>query len=86
MLTGMGYPGYAGRVPKSAASVARILQQNGYSTMALGKWDHTPFGHVSAAGPFNYWPTGDGFDHFYGFMVRPNSVKHGICFSFSNLG
>ena len=40
----MGYPGYAGRVPKSAASMAKVLGQNGYASFALGKWDHTPFG------------------------------------------
>jgi len=56
-------------VPKSAASVAKVLGNSGYTTFALGKWDHTPFGHISAGGPFTYWPTGEGFDHFYGFMA-----------------
>ncbi len=67
-LLAMGYPGYNGLIPKSAASVAKVLQQRGYTTMALGKWDHTPPGDVTIAGPFDRWPTGDGFDHFYGFM------------------
>ena len=67
-LLAMGFPGYNGRTPKSAATVARILQQRGYTTMALGKWDHTPPGEVTIAGPFDRWPTGDGFDHFYGFL------------------
>lgn len=67
-LLAMGFPGYNGQIPKSAASVAKVLQQRGYVTMALGKWDHTPPGDVTIAGPFDRWPTGDGFDHFYGFM------------------
>ena len=67
-LLAMGFPGYNGRTPKSAATVAKVLQQRGYTTMALGKWDHTPPGDVTIAGPFDRWPSGDGFDHFYGFM------------------
>lgn len=64
-----GFPGYWARVPKSAATIARILQQNGYTTYALGKWDHLPTEDTSTAGPTTYWPTGQGFDHFYGFLA-----------------
>lgn len=64
-----GYPGYWARVPKSAATIAKILQQNGYTTYALGKWDHLPSEDTSPAGPMTYWPTGQGFDHFYGFLA-----------------
>lgn len=67
-LLAMGFPGYNGQTPKSAATIAKILQQRGYTTMALGKWDHTPPGDVTIAGPFDRWPSGEGFDHFYGFM------------------
>lgn len=63
----MGFPGYNGIVPPQAASGAKILQQHGYTTYALGKWDHVPAREVSASGPFLGWPNGDGFDHFYGF-------------------
>eukprot|EP00854_Cymbomonas_tetramitiformis_P010741 gene10741-12710_t len=68
-LTAMGFPGYSARVPRTAAGVAKLLQRNGYATFALGKWDHTPFEDISVAGPFEHWPSGAGFDHFYGFMA-----------------
>lgn len=64
----MGFPGYDGRVPRTAASFAKILKYSGYTTFALGKWDHTPPGEITVAGPFDRWPSGEGFDHFYGFM------------------
>jgi arylsulfatase A-like enzyme len=66
--TSMGYPGYDGFVPPTAASTAKVLKHQGYSTMALGKWDHTPFKHQTPVGPFDLWPLGQGFDHFYGFL------------------
>lgn len=65
----MGFPGYNGVVPREAASGAKILQERGYTTYALGKWDHTPGKEITSAGPFVGWPSGDGFDHFYGFMA-----------------
>ncbi|WP_341532057.1 arylsulfatase (plasmid) [Nostoc sp. UHCC 0302] len=63
-----GYPGYTTILPKSAATVAEILRQNGYNTAAFGKWHNTPDYETSAAGPFDRWPTGLGFEHFYGFL------------------
>lgn len=63
-----GFPGYDDMVPKSAATTARVLRDQGYSTMAIGKWDHTPGPFTSPAGPFDLWPLGQGFDRFYGFM------------------
>jgi arylsulfatase len=68
-LSAMGFPGYNGFVPPQAASGARVLQLNGFTTYALGKWDHTPLFEVSSAGPFNGWASGEGFDHYYGFMA-----------------
>jgi len=68
-LTAMGFPGYNAFIPDSAKSVAKILQKNGYVNYALGKWDHTPLYEVSASGPFERWPSGEGFDHYYGFMA-----------------
>jgi len=68
-LTAMGFPGYNAIVPDSAKSVAKILQMNGYVNYALGKWDHTPLYEVSQVGPFNRWPSGEGFQHYYGFMA-----------------
>ncbi|WNZ11704.1 arylsulfatase [Streptomyces sp. 11x1] len=61
-------PGYNGFRPRSAATMAQILQGNGYSTAAFGKWHQTPPREISAVGPFDRWPTGEGFDTFYGFM------------------
>ena len=61
-------PGYTGFRPRSAATMARTLQANGYSTAAFGKWHQTPPSEISPVGPFDRWPTGEGFDHFYGFM------------------
>ncbi|QUR68989.1 arylsulfatase [Mycobacterium spongiae] len=63
-----GYDGYNSIIPRSAATVAEILRQNGYSTAAFGKWHNTPAWEVSPAGPFDRWPTGMGFEEFYGFM------------------
>ena len=64
-----GYPGYNMHWPRSAASVAEVLKQHGYSTAAFGKWHNTPSWEVNASGPFDRWPTGLGFDYFYGFMA-----------------
>ena len=63
-----GWPGYNATWPKSAASLARILQGNGYNTAAFGKWHLTPDDQQGPAGPFDRWPCGLGFDYFYGFL------------------
>ena len=68
-LTAMGFPGYNAIVPETAKSVANYLQQAGYVNYALGKWDHTPLYEVSQVGPFDRWPSGEGFDHAYTFMA-----------------
>ncbi|MDG3009522.1 arylsulfatase [Rhodococcus sp. D2-41] len=61
-------PGYNGTRPASAATVARVLQGNGYATGAFGKMHQTPTWEISEAGPFDRWPTREGFDRFYGFL------------------
>lgn len=63
-----GAPGYDGLRPRSAGTLAQILQANGYSTGAFGKWHQTPPWEQTAAGPFDRWPTHEGFDRFYGFL------------------
>jgi len=63
-----GYPGYNSVWPKSAASIAEVLRLSGYSTAAFGKWHNTPVWEVNPAGPFDRWPTGLGFEYFYGFL------------------
>ena len=68
-LTAMGFPGYNAIVPESAKSVANYLQTEGYVNYAIGKWDHTPLYEVSQVGPFDRWPSGEGFDHAYNFMA-----------------
>jgi Sulfatase len=63
-----GWPGYNTNWPKSAASIARILQGNGYSTATFGKWHLTPDDQQGPAGPFDRWPNALGFDYFWGFL------------------
>ena len=64
-----GYPGYNTVIPKSAATIAEVLKDHGYSTAAFGKWHNTPLWEVGPVGPFDRWPTGEGFEYFYGFMA-----------------
>jgi arylsulfatase A-like enzyme len=71
-----GFPGYDGLWPRDAASVAEILQGNQYSTAAFGKWHNTPDHELSAAGPFDRWPVGKGFDYWYGFQGGESSQWH----------
>lgn len=61
-------PGYNGVHARDAATVARILRDNGYSTAAFGKWHQTPDWEITQSGPFDRWPTGMGFEKFYGFL------------------
>lgn len=63
-----GYPGYNSIWSSETASVAEILKDKGYSTAAFGKWHNTPDWETSLVGPFNRWPTGLGFEYFYGFQ------------------
>jgi arylsulfatase len=64
---GTGYPGYTGIIPKSTSLISQVLRDNGYATGMFGKWHNTPEPDISPAGPFDRWPTGLGFDYFYGF-------------------
>jgi arylsulfatase len=63
-----GYPGYNSIIPKDKATVGRILLDNGYATSWFGKDHNTPAFAASQAGPFDKWPTGLGFEYFYGFL------------------
>ena len=60
--------GYDGYMPFEKATMAEVLRENGYNTFAVGKWHLTPVGERAAAGPYNRWPTGRGFDRWYGFL------------------
>ena len=61
-------PGYNATRPPSKATLAQVLREQGYATGAFGKMHQTPIWETSPAGPFERWPTGEGFDHFYGFI------------------
>jgi arylsulfatase len=63
-----GLPGATGQVPDAAAPLAETLRLNGYATAAFGKWHETAAWEASVAGPFDRWPTRQGFDKFYGFL------------------
>jgi arylsulfatase A-like enzyme len=63
-----GFPGYNSVISPEKASVGAILRDNGYATSWFGKNHNTPTYQYSLAGPFNQWPSGMGFDYFYGFM------------------
>jgi arylsulfatase A-like enzyme len=63
-----GFPGANAFLPRSAASIAEVLKQSGYSTYVAGKWHLTPTAEATAAGPFDRWPLGQGFERFYGFL------------------
>ncbi|MFN9720665.1 MAG: arylsulfatase [Planctomycetota bacterium] len=63
-----GFPGYDSVMQKDTATVAEVLKQNGYGTAWFGKNHNVPDWQTSQAGPFDLWPTGLGFDHFYGFL------------------
>ena len=63
-----GYPGYDSIITPDKATIGEILKQNGYATSWFGKNHNTPAFQYSIAGPFNQWPSGMGFEYFYGFM------------------
>ncbi|MDX2378276.1 MAG: arylsulfatase [Acidimicrobiia bacterium] len=62
------FPGYDSAIPRETATIARVLRDNGYATGAFGKWHLTPSWEQGPAGPFDRWPTGMGFDRFYGIV------------------
>jgi len=68
MESSTGFPGNTGQVPNSVAPLAEMLSLNGYSTGAFGKWHETAAWETSVSGPFDRWPTHQGFDKFYGFI------------------
>ncbi len=67
------FDGYVGEIPRSAATIADVLRAYGYGTAAFGKWHNTPADQVNRNGPFDRFPTGHGFDYFYGFVAAETS-------------
>ena len=76
------WDGYTGRIPRSSALAAEVLKDYGYATAAWGKWHNTPADETTPTGPFENWPTGLGFEYFYGFLggeasqYEPNLVRN----------
>jgi len=67
------WDGYVGKIPKSTATFAKVLSYYGYNTAAFGKWHNTPVTDITRLGPFDRYPTGLGFDYFYGFLAGETS-------------
>ena len=63
-----GYPGYNGVMPFENGMLSEALVEQGYSTFMVGKWHLTPSNQETAAGPYDRWPLGRGFQRFYGFL------------------
>lgn len=76
------WDGYSGHIPSSTALAAEVLTDYGYATAAFGKWHNTPAEETTPSGPFHNWPTGKGFEYFYGFLAgeasqyEPNLVRN----------
>jgi len=67
------WDGYTGVIPRTSATMAEVLRDYGYNTAAIGKWHNTPANQTTSMGPFDRWPTGHGFEYFYGFMAGETS-------------
>ena len=67
------FDGYTGIIPKTSATIPEVLHHYGYHSSAFGKWHNTPANQTTAMGPFDRWPTGHGFDYFYGFLAGETS-------------
>lgn len=80
----LDFDGYTGVIPKSSATIAEILHDYGYKTAAFGKWHNTPATETAAMGPFDRWPTGYGFDYYYGFMTGETSQYEPRLFANTN--
>lgn len=75
-----GYPGYTTFLDSSAGTIAEILKRSGYNTAMFGKSHLTPEWEMSQAGPFDRWPTGLGFEYFYGFLSADVSLWNPVLY------
>ncbi len=71
-----GFPGWDGYIPEKDGTVAEILKNAGYATFAVGKYGVTPDAEATDAGPFDHWPLGKGFEHFFGFLGSETDQYH----------
>jgi len=78
------WDGYVGKIPKSTATIAQVLSAYGYNTAAFGKWHNTPITDITKLGPFDRYPTGLGFDYFYGFLAGETSQYEPALFENTN--
>ncbi|MCZ4410363.1 arylsulfatase [Cryomorphaceae bacterium 1068] len=78
------WDGYVGKIPKSTATFATVLNAYGYNTAAFGKWHNTPITDITKLGPFDRYPTGLGFDYFYGFLAGETSQYEPVLFENTN--
>ena len=76
MEIGTAFPGQTGVRPQTITPVSQVLRMNGYSTAAFGKYHETPPWEGSVSGPYDRWPTGSGFDKFYGFIGGETNQWH----------
>lgn len=76
MEVATAFPGNTGIRPQTITPISEVLRQNGYSTAAFGKYHETPPWEGSVSGPYNRWPTGSGFDKFYGFIGGETNQWH----------
>ncbi len=71
-----GFPHQLGHISNNAGTMAEVLSELGYATFCTGKWHLAPTKDTSAAGPFDQWPLGRGFDRFYGFLEGETDQFH----------
>tara|TARA_B110000240_G_C13506449_1_gene456530 strand:- start:1023 stop:3320 length:2298 start_codon:yes stop_codon:yes gene_type:complete len=71
---GRDHDSYRGWIRQDAATISEVLKEEDYATYAIGKWHLSPLDDQNASGPFNHWPTGRGFDKWYGF--HGNAMDH----------
>lgn len=76
MEVATAFPGNTGIRPQSITPIANVLRMNGYSTAAFGKYHETPPWEASVSGPYDRWPTGSGFEKFYGFIGGETNQWH----------
>lgn len=75
-----GFPEYSTMIPRSTATIGEVLRDNGYATWWYGKNHNTPDWETTVAGPFDRWPTGLGFDYFYGFNAGETHQFYPVIF------
>lgn len=75
-----GYPSYSTMIPKSTATIGEVLRDNGYATWWFGKNHNTPDWETTVAGPYDRWPTGMGFEYFYGFNAGETHQYYPVLF------